>query len=318
MGFSAKIILDSVAPDHDKRITTMELCYPRFIHAEAKTHRIMNIDDEQYVFGADISVMNEKSLSRNAMSSRAIPVAKMLAQVRENPAMPIHWGANQPGMQAGEEHSTAVVIPSYLINAYLDFADDSQLSYSLLPSTGVEQFCVTPQSAWRFAAWLAADMSQAFADAGYHKQVSNRPTEPYQWMRVIVTATEWDNFFALRLSPLADPNMFKLATLARVALDNSSPVVRASHIPYVADMDRIQLPDPMQAMMAGAARCARISFLNHDGSYPLVEKDLALATMLRDAGHASPFEHVAIAMTTPDMRSRNFQGWTQLREIIAL
>lgn len=290
----------------------MELCYPRFIHAEAKTHRIMNIDDEQYVFGADISVMNEKSLSRNAMSSRAIPVAKMLAQVRENPAMPIHWGANQPGMQAGAEHDTAVVIPEYLSHAYLKFSGEFKI-----PLVGGKVH-ITAQNAWRFAAWLAADMSQAFSDAGYHKQVSNRPTEPYQWMRVIVTATEWDNFFALRLSPLADPNMFKLATLAREALDNSSPVVRASHIPYVADMDRIQLPDPMQAMMAGAARCARISFLNHDGSYPLVEKDLALATMLRDAGHASPFEHVAIAMTTPDMRSRNFQGWTQLREIIAL
>lgn len=290
----------------------MELCYPRFIHAEAKTHRIMNIDDEQYVFGADISVMNEKSLSRNAMSSRAIPVAKMLAQVRENPAMPIHWGANQPGMQAGEEHDTMVEIPVHLVSAYLRFTGvaGATAKYQPLP--------VVPQKAWCFAAWLAADMSQAFADAGYHKQVSNRPTEPYQWMRVIVTATEWDNFFALRLSPLADPNMFELARLAREALDNSSPVVRASHIPYVGDMDRIQLPDPMQAMMAGAARCARISFLNHDGSYPLVEKDLALATMLRDAGHASPFEHVAIAMTTPDMRSRNFQGWTQLREIIAL
>lgn len=298
----------------------MELCYPRFIHAEAKTHRVMNIDDEQYVFGADISVMNEKSLSRNAMSSRAIPVAKMLAQVRENPAMPIHWGANQPGMQAGEEHSTAVVIPGYMgdaLEAFVASLPNLNDTFSCwYPADNV--FKVSPQTAWRFAAWLAADMSQAFSDAGYHKQVSNRPTEPYQWMRVIVTATEWDNFFALRLSPLADPNMFKLATLAREALDNSSPVVRASHIPYVGDMDRIQLPDPMQAMMAGAARCARISFLNHDGSYPLVEKDLALATMLRDAGHASPFEHVAIAMTTPDMRSRNFQGWTQLREIIAL
>lgn len=320
-GFSAKIVLDSIAPDHDARITTMELCYPRFIHAEAKTHRIMNIDDQQVVFGEDISVMNEKSLSRNAMSSRAIPVAKMLAQVRENPAMPIHWGANQPGMQAGEELNEMVRIPPYLLDAYQEYAKyTGDHIVKIHRSKNSEPFGlhVCPQAAWGFAAHLAADMSQAFADAGYHKQVSNRPTEPYQWMRVIVTATEWDNFFALRLSPLADPNMFELARLAREAIDNSNPVVRAVHMPYVDDMERIQLPDPMQAAMASAARCARISFLNHDGSYPIISKDLALATTLRDAQHASPFEHVAFAANSKTVRSRNFQGWTQMRELIGL
>lgn len=319
LGFSAKIVLDSIAPDHDARITTMELCYPRFIHAEAKTHRIMNIDDQQIVFGEDISVMNEKSLSRNAMSSRAIPVAKMLAQVRENPAMPIHWGANQPGMQAGAEHDTFVAIPAYLIGAYADFWAVHRWMDVLreLPPDG-ERFAVPAQDAWRFAAWLAADMSQAFADAGYHKQVSNRPTEPYQWMRVIITATDWDNFFALRLSELADPNMYRLAGLMRDAIDNSNPDVNAIHMPYVSDSDRIQMPDPMQAAMASAARCARISFLNHDGSYPIIAKDLALATTLRDAQHASPFEHVAFAANSKTVRSRNFQGWMQLREIISL
>ena len=81
MTIQAKIIEDSISST-GKRITTFQLLYPRFIHAELMTHRVF---------------------SRNASSSRAIPVTKMLAMVREDPAMPIHWGRNQPGMQAKEE-----------------------------------------------------------------------------------------------------------------------------------------------------------------------------------------------------------------------
>ena len=77
----AKVICDSISPS-GVRLTTLELQYHRFVHSEMMTHRM---------------------LSRNASSSRAIPVEKMLKQVAENPAMPIHWGKNQAGMQAREE-----------------------------------------------------------------------------------------------------------------------------------------------------------------------------------------------------------------------
>jgi len=79
---TAKVIADSVFQGH--RLTTLILEYPRFIHSEFMTHRVF---------------------SRNASSSRAIPVRTMLWQVIRNPAMPVHWGKNQPGMQAKEELS---------------------------------------------------------------------------------------------------------------------------------------------------------------------------------------------------------------------
>ena len=85
MTISAKIVADSISTQ-GIRLTTMELSYHRFIHSEFMTHRMF---------------------SRNAASSRAIPVEKMLKQVKENPAMPIHWGKNQPGMQAKEEITNA-------------------------------------------------------------------------------------------------------------------------------------------------------------------------------------------------------------------
>src|SRR5574343_569748 len=78
---TAKIIKDSISPV-GKRITTFELEYPRFVHSELMTHRVF---------------------SRNAASSRAIPIETMIKQVLENPAMPVWWGKNQAGMQAKEE-----------------------------------------------------------------------------------------------------------------------------------------------------------------------------------------------------------------------
>lgn len=80
-GISAKIILDSVNAN-GVRITTFELEYPRFIHSELMTHRM---------------------LSKNCASSRAIPFKKMMEKILTEPAMPVFWGANQAGMSAANE-----------------------------------------------------------------------------------------------------------------------------------------------------------------------------------------------------------------------
>jgi hypothetical protein len=79
----AKIICDSITK-LGTRITTFEVEYPRFIHSEVMTHRMF---------------------SRNASSSRAIPVSKVIDQVRNDPAKPIHIGKNQAGMVADVELS---------------------------------------------------------------------------------------------------------------------------------------------------------------------------------------------------------------------
>jgi len=248
----------------DRPIATLSLVYPRFIHGEFMTHR---------------------AFSRNAMSSRAVPVAKMIAQVRADPAMPVHWGANQPGMQADGEISAA----------------DLQRAKDL----------------WREAAGDAADVAQMMADMGLHKQVVNRILEPFQWMRTIVTATDWDNFFELRCHDAAEPNMRALAECMKRSLELSTPVVRDVHLPYFDDTEYLKVRDVMQAAMVSSARCARVSYLNHDGSDPVIAKDLDLAASLQSSRHASPFEHVAFAAGA-DVRSRNFMGWTQFREIICL
>lgn len=243
-------------------IATLSLIYPRFIHGEFMTHR---------------------AFSRNAMSSRAVPVVKMIEQVRIDPAAPIHWGANQPGMQASGE------------------VENIELA----------------KSKWTLAAMRAADIAEDMAAMGMHKQVVNRILEPFQWMHTVVTATDWDNFFDLRCHDAAEPNMRALAETIRHALSLSTPIERDQHLPYFEDTDYLKVKNEMEACLVSAARCARVSYLNHDGSAPVIEKDLALAETLKTSKHASPFEHVAFAAGA-DVRSRNFTGWTQFREVIGL
>jgi len=79
MACEVKIIEDSLNPYNGIRLTTVQLRYWRGIHAEFMTHRVF---------------------SRNASSSRAIPVSTFLKQVWNDPATPVHWGANQQGMKA--------------------------------------------------------------------------------------------------------------------------------------------------------------------------------------------------------------------------
>lgn len=269
MIISAKIIEDSMSPGGN-RLTTLELAYPRFIHSEFLTHRVF---------------------SRNAMSSRAIPVAKMIDQVRNDPVVPMHWGANQPGMQASNEVAYPVMLEAIDV--------------------------------WKKAANDAANRAQQLLGFGIHKQVANRLLEPFQWMRTIVTATEWENFFALRNHPDAEPHFQLLAQAIAKAMDESEPVRRQNipydelgwHLPYVTYAER-QSVKFHNLPKISAARCARVSFLTHDGASPSLEADLALYERLVGSVpmHSSPVEHQACAGPLGFGASGNFIGWAQFRK----
>jgi thymidylate synthase ThyX len=273
MTIAANMIEDSVA-FHGKRISTLQLKYPRFIHAELMTHRVF---------------------SRNASSSRAIPVAKMIEQVRTEPAMPIHWGMNQAGMQANE-----------------------QLTGFELGET---------QAQWMTAAQRAAECANVMAQMGAHKQVVNRILEPFLHISVILTTTEFDNWDELRAHPDAQPEIHRLALVIQDVRNASTPVLRlrnrqiahAWHLPYVTDEERdAHKFDPQYLAKLSAARCARVSYLTHDGRTPNADEDLALYERLVGSRplHASPIEHQAYPLPLATQRSNNFVGWRQHREII--
>ena len=281
MTITAKSVLASVSPD-GVRIDTLLLRYPRFIHAEFMTHR---------------------QFSRNASSSRAIPVERLIADVERDPVFPSFWGKNQPGMQSREE---------------LEGEDKSMAS-----------------SEWMDARDRAVQSAKALARIGAHKQIVNRILEPFAHINVVVTATEWDNFFALRIHEDAQPEIKVLAESIRDAMDGAN-VQKLDygqwHLPFVSKEETRSeggLTDPSSNLrVVSAARCARTSYKTHDGRVSTLEEDIALGERLTKSRpfHASPFEHQAM----PDMKvveeaesdhkewlepekHRNFTDWTQNR-----
>ena len=278
--YEAKIIADSFNPAGN-RITTVQTRYWRAIHAELMTHR---------------------AFSRNASSSRAIPVQTMLKQVWKDPAGPLHWGVNQPGMQARAE------------------------------MVGWRR--AAAGALWRGAAKMACGFAWGLMKLGTHKQVANRLLEPFQYISVIITATDWDNFFLLRDHEDAQPEIQHLAKCIKTAMNASFPRKLAAgdwHLPYITDEDReaayiarkknrITRDEPnheeISALLVklSVARCARVSYLTHDGKTPSLRKDIELHDRLVVSRpiHASPAEHQAMAMHG-SLRYRNLVGWAQYR-----
>jgi thymidylate synthase ThyX len=287
MAYSAKILADSLAPS-GKRLTTFELTYPRFVHAEFMTHR---------------------AISRNAASSRAIPVEKMLQKVEEDPAMPLFWGANQKGMQAHNEAE-------------------------------FWQKCLS-ESHWRAACRDAIRHAKVLVECNIHKQIVNRLLEPFSWITVIASGTEWSNFVGLR-APAGDsvdptfpaqPEIQWVAIEVRRLLRENQPKYLNEgdwHLPLVDievdleaakrmswNQDRTTAVDFHYYCMSllrsvSAGRCARVSYLTHDGRRDL-RADVELHNKLVNDGHWSPLEHVAQALSLP-LQYGNFIGFKQYRK----
>ena len=286
MTITASILADSIA--YGQRALSFRLRYPRFIHAEELTHRVLSTGVEIVV---PDGFMYDQDLSRNASSSRAIPVERQIEDVLRDTAMPIHWGKNQPGMQAREEHD-ALIDVSWV-------------------GGGPGAKC-DAHEAWLLARDNAVDMARAFHQAGYHKQIVNRLLEPFSHINVVVTATRWQNFFDLRLHPDAQPEIHELAKQMKAAMDASTPVeLRPGqwHLPYMTTEDRVgqALGDQIQV---SAARCARTSYQTHDGKPTEFGADLKLAGALWESGHFSPFEH---QLTPWEPGMANLDGWCSAR-----
>lgn len=220
-----------------------------------------------------------RMFSRSTASSRAIPVLKQIEKIKSNPFIPSWIGKNQSGMQANEE----------------------------LTGQDKEDFLW----AWIKMAGISADATKAFSDKGLHKQIANRIIEPWQYVKTIVTATDWDNFFHLRCNKDAQPEMMLLAYRMLEAKMNSEPVETKLHLPFgermapgISEQNKIKI---------ACARCARISYESFDGDSSH-EADMALADKLAKAGHMSPFEHVATPNPHGDYYVGNFRGWVQHRK----
>lgn len=291
---SAKVIEYSISPAKVP-LLTVQIKAHRFVLAEINTHRV---------------------ISKNYGSSRAKPVSRMLHQVRSDPAMPVRWLKNKPGMQATEPMSM----------------EEERAARDI----------------WRQSARQAADTAEDLMRIGLHKQWANRPLEAYLPVDGILTSTHWANLYALRRHPDAQPEFRDLADAiyeAHQAAALRQLVPGEWHLPYIDDDDWTQAAktwsyeyiDEMLTKISGA-RCARVSINNFEDKRSSFDEDLALYTKLVGAApiHASPTEHQA----TPDVLLRveqrvtrggkvkprpiwqepelhgNLTGWVQSRKLI--
>lgn len=224
-----------------------------------------------------------RMFSRNSASSRAIPTHKLIERIRANAARPVEWGKNRSGMSADDEVSEA---------------DRAIL-----------------EQQWMAARDAAIAQVEAMLPYHPHKQVVNRILEPFMTHTVIVTATEWENFFYLRCSKTAQPEIRAAAERMREALASSQPAAVANgawHLPLVQDDERALDIETLKKV--SAARCARVSYLTHDGTRS-IDKDLDLCVRLESEGHLSPFEHVATPSGDAEFQA-NFKGWVQMRKAV--
>lgn len=261
--YNVNIIADTLF--NKIRATTYELEYPRYIHAEVMTHRLF---------------------SRNAASSRAIPIEKMIEQATHNTVMPI-WTANQSGMQ-GEviKHGRTI-----------QRANELMLN-------GLSAMCA---------------VAEGLEKLGIHKQNANRYLEPFQNIKVVLTATEFENFFNLRYHKDAQPEIQQLAmqmfaeyhrSIPRKATGNNvnNDSVNAWHLPYADGITDLET-----AQKVSASCCAQVSYRKNDAS-----EEKAEIVYDRLVGgeplHASPFEHQCTWGS--ETSKGNLHGLTQYRQSI--
>ncbi len=317
--YEAKIIADSVNPT-GQRCTTMAISYPRIVHAEVMTHR----DRE-----------------RNAGSSRAIPFLTMKRIVQDDPFIPLVWGAEQSGMQTGGAVGTSHgILAERLWSLHREFsiqiadaihnigATYEQLCYGEAPVVDFLNRLGFPTDLYTMDDSIMAPSR----DDRIHKALPNRLIEAHQFITVVMTATSWKNFFALRCHEQAEIHFQKIAYMMRDALEESKPKrlqMGDWHLPYVTGYDYDDLysewhnGDCREGRFLDAvkhisvARCARVSYLTHEGTRE-VGKDINLYQRLRNPDgppHASPMGHVCMA-GGPKTRSGPFRGFIQHREEI--
>lgn len=273
MGYSCKVVADSIGPA-GVRLTTLEVTYPLFVHAEHLRHRVFSF---------------------SVASNRAIPTKRILSQVISDPVIPVWFGRNQGGMSAREE------------------------------LTGWRLWLA--RRLWLAGRWPAIALAWLLLRIGLHKQLANRVLSPWQWVTLLVTGTDWSNFFALRCHPDAQPEMRVIAEMMRDAMGKSEPYRLGEgewHLPLVADQERVWFAIKLRhgasdvtertVMLVSAARCARASSEKHRETFDWkVEVSKAEGHMAN--GHMSLFEHQAQALPTAE-RVANLRGWRSFRSTI--
>lgn len=293
-GIKVTVIADSIS-ESGKRMTTFELEFFRFILPELNTHR---------------------AISKNLQSSRAVPLKSSIQMVKDNPAIPVHFGKNQPGMMSREEF------------------EEPELE--------------AMKQLWNVALTQATSIATVMEYHKPHKQWAARILEPFMITKAVLSGTDWDNLLWLRDDEEAQPEFQEAASGISLALQQSTPILLMSgqyHLPYINQVfhdqkqtfldsngEELTLED---AKKISASCCAQISYRKMNDSK---EKALEIYGKLFSGRkpHMSPTEHQATPiplnvspfnpMSWPEgvthvdrmggLHSGNLTGWIQHRQTL--
>lgn len=239
-------------------------------------------------------VNTHRVFTKSSSSSRAIPLKKQIRRIEEDPYIPIFWGKNQSGMTSKEELSL----------------DEIEKATTI----------------WLNSMDSAIEHVRQLEEIGLHKQFAARLLEPYMHQTVVLSGTEFDNFFWLRNHEDAQPEFQLLASRMQEEYNKHNPKLLSDgewHLPFVTDKEYGEY-DLKNLLTLSTSRCASASYLTVDGFQMDLTRANSIFDKLLNGGrfHASPFEHQA----TPDIMTngnwnkskdhRNYVGWVQHRAIM--
>jgi len=258
-----KILADSLNVSTGNRITTFLLeRFPYTLIQEAATHRLLRWSS--HCVSGDLNPFGE-TVSRSSASSRAIPISKIIDRIKDDPFIPT-WTAHQKGMQGK-----------------FDSLSDEQIAIA--------------DEQWRESMEEAFVRARILDKAGIHKQHANDLLKPFMRIPILVTGTEWENFFNLRCNKeTVRPEFYEQAVAMKEAYDASEPVPIQPgqwHIPFSGRLDDHRVLKTKLKIVT--ARCARLSYASHDGMFDS-DRDISLHDTLLKEKHSNPFEHSAMAV----------------------
>jgi hypothetical protein len=275
----------------DEIVTFLLERFPYTLIQEPATHRLLRWSS--HCVSGDLNPFGE-TVSRSSASSRAIPVKKMIERILEDPFIPT-WTAHQKGMQGKFDALT---------EEQIELANEGQIE------------CMYTAIAW----------ARKFDEAGIHKQHINDLLKPFMRIPILVTGTEWENFFNLRCNEeTVRPEFYEQAVAMKVAYDESIPDELEPgewHIPFSGRLD--ENLDLATKLKICTARDARLSYASHDGMFDQ-ERDIQLHDILLKEKHSNPFEHSAVAVATKGLpeyaslvtgegvNTRNYRGFFSYR-----
>lgn len=222
-----------------------------------------------------------RALVKNSASSRAMPVTFVITSIVENYVTPMDFGmpANSRGMVAKSSLTGWRKHASRLL--------------------------------WNTGMYVNIAIAYLQSKVGLHKAWANRPLEAYMYTKVLITATDWENFFKLRVHKDAQDAMEITALAIKTALHNHIPTIVEDNQYYLPYVGILYNPTPEEINLSVSC-CAQITYNRELDTSPDKAASV-VAKLLGDTPHWSPFEHLAVLNHNP---KGSYRSWQSYRHII--